>query len=64
MEQGVSARAGAAFGSQAVVLGLGWMFKELLGTLAAEQSGHSSGMHVGIFRAYIATCADLLELVN
>lgn len=30
----------------------------------AEQSGHSLGMHMGIFRSYIATCANLLELVN
>lgn len=44
--------------------GVGLMFKELLGTLTAEQSGHSLGMHVGIFRAHIATCADLLELVD
>lgn len=49
---------------RAVVLGLGLMFKELLGNLAAEQSGHSLGMHMGIFRVYIATCANLLELVN
>lgn len=44
--------------------GVGFDVQGTLGTLAAEQSGHSLGIHVGIFRAYIATCANLLELVN